>query len=128
MNVELYENLVRAFYNNATRIPMQGFTTKFYDDAFSTFFMGQSFTVTRNTIDEALHLDDEDEVETDSWHFDTLSLARVVFNDVSLSSSLTQDAKFIMNDRLLHLIVTHVLAFLELIILSLGNIITGGCL
>ena len=63
--------------------------------------------ILRQVIVNALNLDDSGETNTKA---DILDLAKSVFDDKSLPFAHTQAAKLGMHDRLLHLIVTHVLA------------------
>lgn len=107
MNAPVYENLVRAFYCNSDLIPRQNIPNRSYTDRFKTFLMGSEYIISRQTIADALNLDDSGETNTKA---DILDLAKSVFDDETLPFAHTQAAKFGMHDRLLHLIVTHVLA------------------
>ena len=70
--------------------------------------MRSEYIISRQVIADALNLDDNGETNT---KVDILNLAKSVFNDDSLPFAHTQVAKLGMHDRLLHLIITHVLAF-----------------
>ena len=108
LNIEVYENLVRAFYFNSRQITKPGHVDQFYNDRFSPYLMRQPYEINRSII--AYALDDEEEVEVNSIHFDALYLAQYLFDDESLPSPPLQAAKLNMHDQLLHLIITHVLA------------------
>ena len=69
--------------------------------------MGSEYMISRQTIADALNLDDSSETNTKA---DILDLVKSVFDDDTLPFAHTQVAKLGMHDRLLHLIVTHVLA------------------
>ena len=103
----MYENLVRAFYSNFELVPRQGAPSRPYTDRFNIYLIGNEYIISRQVIDAALNLDDASETNTKA---DILDLAKNVFNDDSLPFAHTQAAKPGMHDRLLHLIITHVLA------------------
>ena len=69
--------------------------------------MGSEYVISWQVIADALNLDDSGETNTKA---DILDLAKSIFDDESLLFAHTQAAKLGMHDRLLHLIVTHVLA------------------
>ena len=69
--------------------------------------MGKEIVVTKELLASALNLENDGEIDPRAEVFD---LAKMVFNDNSLSFAPSQAFKLGMYDRLLHLIVTHVLA------------------
>ena len=107
MNASIYENLVRVFYYNSELIPRQNTPNRSYSDRFKTFLMGSEYVISWQTIADVLNLDVSGETNTKA---DILDLANSVFDDESLLFAHTQAAKLGMHNRLLHLIVTHVLA------------------
>ncbi|XVE86440.1 hypothetical protein DITRI_Ditri18aG0034400 [Diplodiscus trichospermus] len=110
MNMEVHENLVKVFYCNTSRISLPDCNDKFYEDKFSSSLLGTTYKITRDVIVEALNLDTIIYGADDSMNFDMLYLAHNVFEDESLRVAPMSAAKLSLYDRILHLIVTHVLA------------------
>ena len=107
MNLPIYENLVRAFYSNAELLPRPEQSNRFYSNKFRTYLMGKEFVVNKELIATTLNLVNDGEIDPRG---DILDLAKLVFNDVSLPFAPIQASEIGMFNRLLHLIVTHVLA------------------
>ena len=74
MNALVFENLVRAFYCNLELVPRQNTPNRSYTDRFKTFLMGSEYVISRQTIANALNLDDFGETNTKA---DILDLAKV---------------------------------------------------
>ena len=81
MNAHVYENLVRVFYCNSELVPRQGAHSRSYSDRFKLLLMGSEYVILRQTIIDALNLDDSSETNTKA---DVLDLAKSVFDDESL--------------------------------------------
>ena len=69
--------------------------------------MESEYIISRQVITDAFNLEDDGETNTRA---NILDLAKRVFNDDSLPFAYIQAAKLGMHDRILHLIITHVLA------------------
>ena len=107
MNDPVYENLVKVFYCNSKLVPKQGALSRPFIDRFKTYLMGREFIITHQLITTTLNLDDNSETNTKA---DSLDLSKSVFDDDTLPFAHTQVVKLGMYYRLLHLIITHVLA------------------
>ncbi|XVE53933.1 hypothetical protein DITRI_Ditri03aG0042200 [Diplodiscus trichospermus] len=110
LNVAVFENLVRVFYSNATRIARIGGENCFHMNMFKIYLMGQEIEVTRKLIANSLDLSDDGIIDDESLHVDDIILAQKVFNDENLPFAYSQVSRLGMYDCLLHLIVTHILA------------------
>ncbi|XVF48040.1 hypothetical protein PTKIN_Ptkin03bG0158500 [Pterospermum kingtungense] len=96
---EVYDELIKAFYSNAVKVG---------GDCFRTYIMRKEYVINRGIIVDALGMADDGEVYEAYRKHKTLSFAKVVLRKNNLQKVPTYVTVFNMNERLLHLIVPHI--------------------